>query len=223
MSTVTKVNKSYDRVYLNDDFFKSKFSHHGQFMIVDCGCPRSIMGVKEYSKLKEHYHTEKLDTKNESFRFGPSQIYKSEFKVNFPMNVGGTNIEAQFFVVEGDNIPILLGNDIMEPLGGSIDMKDKKLVLKKLNKEVSLLKSPGGHFVIPIKAVATTRKDPENKDAIKDQENIKGHEAEAIMLILLANTEDDAIEALHDQIGHSIFVSMALEEDEHKQVNKVHR
>ena len=198
--------------------FKHKSRHHGQFMIVDCGCPRSLMGSKEYNKMKDKYSTEKIDAKDQKFRFGPSKVFKSEFKVRFTMKVGSSNIQADFFVVDGD-IPILLGNDVMEPLGGRIHMDKKKLILKQVKEEIPLLKSPGGHFIIPLESVA---KKNQNLAIVHDND-VEGPEAEATMLILLAETDIDAMEELHNEVGHAISVYLALTEDEDSQVKKVHR
>ena len=56
------------------------------------------------------------------------------------MTAGKVQIEADFFVVNGD-VPILLGNDVMEPLGGNIDMKEKRLDLKNINESIQLVKA----------------------------------------------------------------------------------
>ena len=84
------------------------------------------MGLKEYEKLSRNYENKKSNSRGEKFKFGPSRIYDSEFKVKIPITAGKVQIDADFFVVNGD-VPILLGNDVMEPLGGNIDMKEKRL------------------------------------------------------------------------------------------------
>ena len=84
------------------------------------------MGFREYDKLKDEYSTQKVDAKDQKFKFGPSKVFKSEFKDRIPMKVGSSDIHADFFVVDGD-IPIFLGNDVMEPLGGKLDMKTVKV------------------------------------------------------------------------------------------------
>ena len=85
----------------------------------------------------------------------------------------------------------------MIPLGGKLDMENKKLELKKVGKEISLIKSPGGHFLIPVKSVSSLNYIPEHRDTT-ELRNIKGLEADAVMLVMLANTEDfNDIEALH--------------------------
>ena len=49
MSEVVVFSGSYDTIYNNDDFFQNR-SQLGQFMIVDSGCPRSLMGGKNMKK-----------------------------------------------------------------------------------------------------------------------------------------------------------------------------
>ena len=43
----TSFSVEYDKIFNNDDI-RGKFNEFGQFMIVDSGCPRSLMGDKEY-------------------------------------------------------------------------------------------------------------------------------------------------------------------------------
>ena len=42
-------------------------------------------------------------------------------------------------MVEGD-IPILIGNDILEPLGGVIDTDERTLKFKEFDKSISMVK-----------------------------------------------------------------------------------
>jgi hypothetical protein len=74
----------------NDDFFKDS-KVHGQFIIVDSGCPRALMGDQEYKVLKRKYRTEeKKLRRNERLRFGPSKVFESEFKARLFMQLGNT-------------------------------------------------------------------------------------------------------------------------------------
>ena len=95
---VTLCSKHYDRVFENDVFFRMKTPEMGQLMIVDCGCPRSLMGNKEYEKLKTNFETtsESVD-KEERFKFGPSRVYNSQVKVKIPMKLGKVSVEIEFF------------------------------------------------------------------------------------------------------------------------------
>ena len=110
MSEVISFTIPYDRIFVNNEYFKTKTKQLGQFIIVDCGCPRSLMGIKELERLKRIVHIETKNVEEERFRFGPSKIYCSKLKVVFPMKLGDTTVTTEFFVVNGD-VPILLGND----------------------------------------------------------------------------------------------------------------
>jgi hypothetical protein len=209
--SVTNLEWMEDGVFINEEWLRKCSKGLGQFIIVDCGCPRSLMGDKELVKLKELVEVQEIKVKDEGFRFGPSRIYISNKKVRFAIQVGVNSIECEFFVVTGE-VPILLGNDVMAPLGGNIDMDEDRLVLKKAEMEIPLERTKGGHFVIPIRSVTG-----------QDAKNIRGDEAEAVMLLVLENTENDDLLKLHDKIGHNAFLSLVLNDDEKAQVKKVHR
>ena len=51
MSSVTTYSVQYDRIYETDDFFKDKSHNLGQYMVVDTGCPRALLGHKELEVL----------------------------------------------------------------------------------------------------------------------------------------------------------------------------
>ena len=148
-ATYIECNPIYNRIYEADDFFRNK-AKMGQVIIVDSGCPRSLMGKQEYKTLHSRFRIKKIKMKGkELFKFGPSRIYESEFKACLNLNIGTETIDVEFYVIEGD-VPILLGNDILEPLDANIKIGRRKLVFEKLNNEVCLLKTPGGLYVVPV-------------------------------------------------------------------------
>ena len=55
----------------------------------------------------------------------------------------------KFFIINGD-VPILVGNDILEPLGGVIDMDENIVEFKHLDRTVEMFKTSGGHYVVPV-------------------------------------------------------------------------
>ena len=169
------------------------------------------MGEKELERLKEVIEVFEFKVKDKGIRFGPSKIYKSNKKVLLIMRIGVHQIECEFFVV-GVDVPILLGNNMMVPLGGKIDMEENKLFLNKAHMEIPLVQTKGGHFFITMRSVA----------GINDN-NIKGDEADAVMMMILEGTDDENIKKLQDEVGHNIFVALALTEGEEAQVEKVHR
>ena len=110
MDTEIYVIKYYDEVFVNDEEFSGNKSVQNQLMIVDIGCPRSLMGNKEYKKLLSSLSSSELRNikefkANEKFRFGPSRSYNSLLKIEIPLTLDGVTIEARFFVVDGE-VPI---------------------------------------------------------------------------------------------------------------------
>ena len=70
-------------------------------------------------------------------------------RIELPLNIEEAEFDAKFFVINGD-IPILIGNDILEPLGGVIDIDERFIEFKKLNCTVDIFKTKGGHYVVPV-------------------------------------------------------------------------
>ena len=139
-----------------------------------------------------------------------------------PMNIKGERIKARFFVVEGDNIPILVENDILEPLGSVIYTETGVIEFERLGQRMKMTKTRGGHYVIPVDDIKEERTDTSEDTLAKD--NVLGVEADAVMLVMFAKcSEEEQFWKLHDIMGHTNFVAMMLEEDEEKQIMKVHR
>ena len=213
----------YD-IYNSEEFFRHE-SVLGQFMVVDSGCPRGLMGFGEYERLKIKYETETIKlNRTEKFRFGPSKSYSAESKVRVPMKIRNSEFFMDFFLVDA-KIPILVGNDFLKPMGGNINIGEKRLEIKKIHEFIEMVETKGGHFVIPLSNTAFRKPTREEIDAAKEyHENLVGEEADAIMIILMVQSEDEeSLKLFHDQVGHSVFVALALTNDENDQVDKVHR
>ena len=86
-------------------------------------------------------------------------------------------------------------------MGGSIHIGENQLEIRKLSVLIDMIETPGGHYVIPLKQVAVTELPEEVKDTAKDyHENIVGEEADAIMIILMLESEDEeSLQILHDR------------------------
>ena len=225
-TNVFYVDKNYHQVFVNDEEFTER--KRNQLMIVDIGCPRSLMGIKEYENYKDSLSSFELRRikefqASEKFRFGPSRIYDARFRIEMPMNVKGVKIAARFFVVDGD-VPILIGNDILEPLGAIIYTENGDLEFSKLGKKLTMAKTRGGHFVIPVEDIKDDRGEVLEMKDTTVKNNILGSEADAVMMILFAEcSEEEEFWKLHELMGHTNFTAMLLEDDEKKQIIKVHR
>ena len=109
MSSLTEVSEvhvysEYDYEIFNTEEFLKCESSIGQSMIVDSGCPRGLMGYREYEKIKLKYETETIKLcRKEMFGFGPSKSYSSEYKVTharqkYSYIVGLKALQLSFFM-----------------------------------------------------------------------------------------------------------------------------
>ena len=107
-------------------------------------------------------------------------------------------------------------------MDGNISHTDtKKLVSKKLNVSVNMHKTRGGHFVLPVTGI---EEDEDDSNITTEEKDVDEYEADAVMLAMLINCEDNKdIWSLHDIVGHQVFVSMMLDEEEAAEVQKAHR
>ena len=198
-------------VILNNEWSGRTSEHLGQVIVIDSGCPRSLMGEEELEKLSDKIDVQIVKVREENFRFGPSKVYSSRRKAKFLAQIGLNELELEFFIIKG-NVPILLGNDTMIPKGGIIDMNENRLVLSEVGLEIPIEMSKGGHFVIPIHSISGEK-----------TKNIQGEEADIVMMLTLGSLKDSNLKAFHDEVGHAVFVATALNEEEKSQVEKVHR
>ena len=83
-------------VFLNEEFLRNCSDSLGQIIIVDSGCPRSLMGDQEVDKLKGLVELKVFKVKDEGFRFGPSRIYNSSLKAKFTMQIGSNKLTVSF-------------------------------------------------------------------------------------------------------------------------------
>ena len=183
---VYTVSKDYHKVFVNDEEFYDQNGCRSQLMIVDIGCPRSLMGKNEYRRLRESFSSSERikiveSGANEKFRFGPSRTYGPELRIEIPMNIGDEEVRAKFFVVDGEN-PILIGNDILEPLGAVIYTETGLIDFNRLEQTLKMRKTKGGHFVVPVKDIRK-RFDGDDLEDTVEKNNVLG--ADAVMLMLL--------------------------------------
>ena len=135
--------------------FKVFFSGNSNEMITDIGCPNSVIGCKDENHLKTNlskFQQENLEVKevNEHFKFGPSGPYKGTKKLWFPIMHGSKVLWAEVSIVDA-RIPMLLGNNILKPLGAEIKLFASGNGILKINeKEIKLTETEGGHYTLKI-------------------------------------------------------------------------
>ena len=131
------------------------FSGNSNEMITDIGCPNSVIGCKDENHFKTNlskFQQENLEVKevNEHFKFGPSGPYKGTKKLRFPIMHGSKVLWAEVSIVDA-RIPMLLGNNILKPLGAEIKLFASGNGILKINeKEIKLTETEGGHYTLKI-------------------------------------------------------------------------
>ena len=131
------------------------FKRNKATMIVDLGCPNSVIGacdVDIFKKSLSHFQQENLELLDvdENFKFGPSGPYKCYRKLRIPL---GTEEEHLWFTVAivDAEIPMLLGNNLLKPLEADIklfSMGGGVLFMKE--EQIELVETRGGHYTIRV-------------------------------------------------------------------------
>ena len=118
----------------------TKEVHETDVMVMDTGCPKSLVGRDWLMKYMEKNGLDKKNLQrkqcDQKFRFGPSKIYKSNEIVSLPISVKEKEKENEFvrvfmdvFVVDADNVPLLCGKNTMKLWKIIIDMVKETVVI----------------------------------------------------------------------------------------------
>ena len=97
--------------------------------IVDSGCPKSVAGKKWMDSFAESMDENikfKRRKENQRFKFGPSEVYKSEMSYEIPVKIGHLEESMEISVVDAD-IPLLLGLDYQRKWGIVIDISNNEM------------------------------------------------------------------------------------------------
>ena len=87
---------------------------------------------------------------DDKFKFGPSGPFRCSEKLKFPIEVDSELFWVEVALVEA-NIPMLLGNNILKPLGALIKLFTSGNGVLVLNEvEIPMKETTGGHFIVKI-------------------------------------------------------------------------
>ena len=132
-------------------------------MIVDTGCPKSLVGefwiekyLTENNLNKKHLNISKC---RQYFRFGPGQIYESDEFIVLPVSFKASESQVlkneivyttmEVYIVKNASVPLLCGRNTLSQWGAVLDIKQKIIILEcKGGKKVSLEQTPQGHLVM---------------------------------------------------------------------------
>ena len=123
--------------------------------VVDTACRCSVAGDRWYADYKKllqangitEYITE--EDERERYRFGNGGILESLVKATVPAVLAGRAYFITFSIVKSDRLTLLLGRDLLEPLGATLDMKNSWLRIGSGRSE--LLDSQAGHFAVDLR------------------------------------------------------------------------
>ena len=124
-------------------------------MIVDIGCPNSVIGAKDVNKFIKNlsrHQQQNLEMRevDENFKFGPSGPYRCHMKIRFPVVTPSKHIIAEVAIVQAD-IPMLLGNNILKPLEAELKLfSTGNGVLKLKDAETKMRETSGGHYTVKV-------------------------------------------------------------------------
>ena len=131
------------------------YTKSGTDMITDIGCPNSVIGEADVDRFIENLsqfqqnNLEMLDV-DEKFKFGPSGPYSCAHKLRIPIKTEAGTLLVTVAIVKA-NIPMLLGNNILKPLGAEIKLlKAGNGILTLNNVEIKLRETRGGHYIIKV-------------------------------------------------------------------------
>ena len=131
------------------------FSERSPDMIADIGCPISLIGIKDEEVFKKSLSqfqqvnliTQKVD---EKFNFGPSGPYRCKRRLLFPICDEDKDMLAEVAVVDA-KVPMLLGNNLLRPLGATIQLfKTGNGVLTLNDVEIRMKETRGGHYTLKV-------------------------------------------------------------------------
>ena len=124
-------------------------------MIVDTGCPNSLLGIDDIEKFESslsHVQQQNLEVikVDQKFMFGPSGPYKCSEKLCFPIRNNEDILWVTVAVVDA-KIPMLLGKNILKPLEAEIKLfSTGNGVLVLENTEIELKENKSGHYTIKV-------------------------------------------------------------------------
>ena len=123
-------------------------------VILDLGCMRSVCGVKWANQLIRKWKDEKrwlrVESEEETFRFGNGQTLKSRFNIQFVATFAQKPVVLMFSVVDGE-CPPLLSRPACTQLGAVFDCTSHTLSSRRLKvKAYGMRQSQGGHYLMNI-------------------------------------------------------------------------
>ena len=136
----------------------TKYDKDKATMIVDLGCPNSVLGVADVDRFRKslsHFQQENLEIVDvdENFKFGPSGPYRCSEKIKIPIGRKEKTRWVTVAIVDA-RIPMLLGNNILKPLEAEIKLfnvgNGGNGILILEDEEIDLKETNAGHYEVKV-------------------------------------------------------------------------
>ena len=127
--------------------------------IVDTGCSKMVTGsmwMDVFIESKGENVKIRTGRENESFRFGPSDIYKSKVYYEIEVEIDNLKEKIKVSVVEA-NIPLLLGLEYQKKWGMVIDLGKQEIFIRKSRDKFKKEKETN-HWRLPIQKKSCTKR-----------------------------------------------------------------
>ena len=118
--------------------------------IIDSGCPRTVAGrpwLDAYIESKGDIKV-KRSKENELFKFGPSEIFKSDMSYEIDIEIGTLKEKIKVSVVDAD-IPLLIGLDCQRLWGMVLDLGRNEIFIRKSGEHFPMT-AESMHWTLPI-------------------------------------------------------------------------
>ena len=155
------VKRGQEKIFVQQSENQQRETEATMELLLDTGSPSTIIGVKEFKKIKEVYlpmiqNTLRYQESSRVYEFGGGEVTPSLGRVKLPMYVVDVEEEIQVLwiwieILQQENVPFLLGGRSMKKTKSVINFDLMTITLdwegKKI--ELKLQEHESGHFKIP--------------------------------------------------------------------------
>ena len=164
--------------------------------VLDCGCSKSVAGVKWLKKYTESLAEElaenlKVEESKRVYQFGGGETRCSQGCVSLPTLIGDKKVNINVEIVEAE-IPLLIGSNSMQAAEAQLDFGSMKAVF--FEEEIDMIKVGSGLFCIDL--VASNIECHINNSEER-------YEAVEQALVMAENIDEKTLKKLHHIFGHT--------------------
>ena len=164
--------------------------------VLDCGCSKSVAGVKWLEKYTESLAEEvaanlKVEKSKRVYQFGGGETRCSQGCVSLPTLIGDKKVNINVEITEAD-LPLLIGSNSMQAAKAQLDFGNMKAIF--FEEEVAMVEVESGLFCIDL--VVTNIECHINNSEER-------YEAVEQALVMAEKIDEKTLKKLHHIFGHT--------------------